>query len=367
MCVVLGVLWLLNAPEDLAENSQSKARLEHTDYSVSKIDLEVVDPSRVTPAGGGFEGTDKRVLKGSIWFPTGESKSHPLIIYSHGFAGHHKESSHLTKFLAANGYVVASVNFPLTYTNTPADVPQLVDVINQPGDVSAVIDHLLSLNSNANSQLYQKLDSTNIGALGMSLGALTTGLVSYHPDLKDERLKASVMMAPPLESFSENFFATSPNIKSLLISGSADRVVPEPENATQVQARHPSGWFISLDKGSHLGFANVGNFLRWIDNTDDLGCALLDRVLEKQELPESWDAVIPNTGNVLRNVQAGQPCPEIPGEAMNELRQQWLTRIAVGAFFDMHLGSGERAISASSFFNEKLSSENPEITLRSPR
>ncbi|MBL4674489.1 MAG: hypothetical protein JKX81_19665, partial [Arenicella sp.] len=75
-CATVGIiffgLWLINAPEDLAENSLSMVRLNQSDYSVGKMDLEFVDLTRGTPALGGYEGDDKRILKGAIWFPEGK-------------------------------------------------------------------------------------------------------------------------------------------------------------------------------------------------------------------------------------------------------------------------------------------------------
>lgn len=365
--LVILSLWLLNAPEDLAKNSQSETRLRQADYSVGTLDLEFADLSRATPALGDFDGDDKRTFKGTIWFPEGQASEHPLIVFSHGFGSYHKGCRHIAEYLARNGYVVAAVDFPLSSMKSPVEVPQLLDVVNQPRDVSAVIDHVLTLNDDVSSEVYRRIDQNSIGAMGLSLGGLTTALVSFHPDLKDERIKAAVMMAPPLEAFSEQFYKSNPTVKSLVISGTLDRVVPEAANATEVRARHANGWFMSLDKGSHLGFANVGNPIRWMQNPDTLGCKFMDMMLAKLELPERWDAVIPNTDGVLRDVTVGLPCPELNGEAMNGLKQQWLTRIAVGSFFDMHLRSGAQAASANIFFTESLSSENSTISLTLPR
>lgn len=364
--VVITGLWLLNAPENLAENSESKARLDQADYAVSKIDIEVVDLNRSTPALGKFEGSDKRTLNGAVWFPQDQSVGLPLVIYSHGFGGYHKDSTHITEYLASNGYIVAAIDFPLSNAVSPAGLPQLLDVVNQPGDVSAVIDQVLLLNNDPNSALYNRVNPNNIGAMGLSLGALTTALISFHPDLKDERIKAMVMMAPPLEAFSDQFYATNRKVNSLLISGSMDRVVPEHQNAIQVRARHPNGWFISLNKGTHLGFADIGNPIRWMENPDNLGCALMAFMLKRLDLPERWDSVIPNTGGVLRDIVVGDPCPDLAGESMNGLKQQWLSRIAIGSFFDMYLQSGIRAQTANEFFTGKFIVENPAVTLTSP-
>jgi len=360
-------LWLLHAPQEFSESSESKARLEKADYPIETMDLEFADLSRATPAMGKFAGDNKRTLKGTLWFPKGDSSGHPLIIYSHGFGGRNKESDHISKHLASNGYIVAAVDFPLSNMRSPAGLPQLMDVINQPGDVSSLIDHVLTMDSDSKSALFQRVDTSNIGAMGLSLGGLTTALATYHPDFKDERITAAVMMAPPLEAFSEQFYAQSPTVNSLLISGSLDRVVPEPANALQVRPRHPTGWFISVDRGTHLGFANVGNQIRWMDNQDDLGCLFMDFMLARLELPERWSHLIPNTQDVLYDSPANPPCPEIEGKSINGLKQQWLARIAIRAFFDMHFHQGTRAESASEFFSGKMLTENPMISLSSPR
>ena len=106
--VIVGVLWLLNAPQEFAKNSQSQARLDQGDYSVGQMDLNITDFSRSTPALGGYKGDDKRQLKGTIWFPKGKSLDHPLIVFSHGYGSHHKGCRHIAEYLARNGYVAVS-------------------------------------------------------------------------------------------------------------------------------------------------------------------------------------------------------------------------------------------------------------------
>jgi len=363
---IVFLLWLTNAPQDLAENSQTKSRLDQARYAVETVRLEINDSSRPTPALGDYEGDNKRLLNGTLWYPKGEHKDLPLIVYSHGFSGFHKENSRLAEYLASNGYVVASVDFPLSGRETLAEVPQLLDIANQPGDVSAVIDYVLALNEKSDSVLYRKISSESIGAMGLSLGGLTTALVSYHPDYKDPRIKAAAMMAPPLETFSERFYNSNSELRSFILSGSLDRVVPEHSNAMEVIIRNPNAWFLSFEKGTHLGFADVGDFLRWTENPDNLGCALMARVLDKQVLPDRWSKVIANTDGVIRDIEVAPPCPDLPGESMNGLAQLRLSRVAVGAFFDAHLHTGERAEAAERFISSIMESENSSLSLRSP-
>ena len=79
------------------------------------------------------------------------------------------------------------------------------------------------------------------------------------------------------------------------------------------------------------------------------------------------DSVIPNINGILRDIVVSEPCPDLTGKSMNGLKQQWLSSIAIGSFFDMYLQSGVRAQTSKEFFTDKLSSENPEVNLTSPR
>lgn len=104
-----------------------------------------------------------------------------------------------------------------------------------------------------------------------------------------------------------------------------------------------------------------------MQNPDDLGCIFMDQMLSRLDLPERWSAIIPNTDGVLRDVVVEPPCPELEGATMNGLRQQQLSRIVIGAFFDMHLRSGVRAEQADQFFTGSLIAENSDVSLTLPR
>ena len=58
-----------------------------------------------------------------------------------------------------------------------------------------MIDQLLAL-SDGSSWLAGGIDKKRIGAQGLSLGGLTTLLVSYNPQLRDRRIRAAFAMAP---------------------------------------------------------------------------------------------------------------------------------------------------------------------------
>lgn len=111
----------------------------------------------------------------------------PLIVFAHGMWGHPRKFTRLFARWAAAGYVVAAPAFPHTNDESP---PQLIeDVVNQPADVSFVLDELLARELG---------DPERIGVGGFSLGAETALAVGLHPRHGDARIRAVVAIAGTL-------------------------------------------------------------------------------------------------------------------------------------------------------------------------
>lgn len=121
--------------------------------------------------------------------------SGPLILFSHGFAGHRREATYLCTHLASHGYTVASADHPgstswevdeaLTGTATETDDAdsRLTMAQRRKVDVAAMVDE---------SSKQGLGDGGAIGVVGISLGGWTA-LVS--PSVSD-RVRAIVPMCP---------------------------------------------------------------------------------------------------------------------------------------------------------------------------
>ena len=79
--------------------------------------------------------------------------------------------------------MVVAGNFPLTHRAAPGG-PQILDVVNQPGDVSHLIDVMLGVNGQQRV-LDLEIDPDRVALVGVSLGGLTATLAGYHPRLRD--------------------------------------------------------------------------------------------------------------------------------------------------------------------------------------
>lgn len=321
-------------PEPLPPESVSAALLEPGEYKVSYFDVTFVDRTRPTQANGDFAGSAQRSLKTRVWLGvSGEADNQapkPLLIYSHGFMSTRTGGDYLAKFFASHGYTVAAADFPLTHFSAPGE-PLVTDVVNQPGDVSFLIDKMLELNADVSSDLYGRIDSSRIGAMGLSLGGLTSTLVAFHPEMSDPRVRLAVSIAGPSAMFTKRYFAHR-ELPFLMIAGDIDALVPPELHAYPLREKVPGAALATIAGASHTGFSGPARWLRWMDNPDQMGC---DRVMEQlgKSDEQSWDDLLGTVHQGVVSYDNGAMCAQQPlPEAMNVLHQQRLTTLLVTNF-----------------------------------
>lgn len=128
----------------------------------------------------------------------------PLVVFSHGFGGHRRQTTFLCTHLASHGYVVAA---PDHVGNTITDMMQAVLEVAQgrplpdtaallhefaaarPADAIAAIDQLLTGQA---GDLAAHIDESRIGITGHSFGGWTTLAVAS----RDPRVRAALPLAP---------------------------------------------------------------------------------------------------------------------------------------------------------------------------
>jgi predicted dienelactone hydrolase len=118
----------------------SPARLQPGLAEVLEYDEVFIDANRPTQVNGDYPGDPVRRMEGTVWHPANNAHGpYPLIVYSHGFSASTAAGAYLAEHLASFGNVVVAVNYPLTNWNAPGG-PNVKDVVNQPADVSFLID-----------------------------------------------------------------------------------------------------------------------------------------------------------------------------------------------------------------------------------
>lgn len=341
LALMLAFAWHGAEPAPLPGDSEGAALLAPGTWAVQLREFELRDTTRPTDANGDFAGAPERQLHTRVWFPvdtegTPPVQAMPLVIYSHGFMGNSTEPEYLAEYLASHGYVFVAADFPLTNTDAPGGA-NVFDVMNQPGDISFLIDTLLEWNSDPMSPFNQRIDPQRIGIAGLSLGGMTTTLAAYHPRVRDPRVKAAISIAGPFEMFGRPFFADS-ELPFMMLAGDVDAMVPYAENALPVLERVNNAWLVSVAGGSHIGFAQQGAIFRWMDNGDSVGCFFIrDRVPRESDDTGYYDRMGSEEEGILR-LMKNRLCVRDPlPPAISPLAQQRITMLAVRAFLESEL------------------------------
>jgi predicted dienelactone hydrolase len=339
---VVGIAgYVMTGPQAPAADSVSAQWLKPGPYKTTSVDKIIVDNSRETAANRDYPGAPDRALATTIWYPLGSVDSHPLIIHSHGFTSARNDLSYVAELLASHGYVVAAADYPLTHGGAPGK-PNAVDVINQPADVSFLIDTVSAL-SGPDKPFSGQIDASRIGLMGYSLGGLTTELATYHPSLRDPRISAAVSIAGPTTGFTADFFDNN-DIPFLMIAGSLDYLINFDANAATIPALVDSGALVTILGGTHLGFASVAEpMLRFMRHPDSLGCAAVLANLDSDP-NDSLKQLGGAAEGIVVDPTAPQVCEITPDEkALHPGEQHRITSVAVLAFFESQFASSSRA------------------------
>lgn len=133
-----------------------------------------------------------------------EAGRYPLVMFSHGFGGHRRQTTFLCTHLASHGYLVAAVDHT---GNTIIDIVQMMMSVQmggtmpdpgplieefiaaRPADVRFAIDRVLEV---AAKDLGVRADPDRIGMTGHSFGGWTTLAVTA----RDRRICAALPLAP---------------------------------------------------------------------------------------------------------------------------------------------------------------------------
>ena len=360
--VVLAVACAWNAAAPPSADSESARLLAPGPHSVATFDTVFVDASRPTDANGDFAGSPERTLAATLWYPEGDAAAHPLLVYSHGFMSMRSENAPLTRLLASHGYVVVAVDYPLTNLRAPGG-PNVRDAVNQPDDVRFLIDRVLAWGP-GERPFAGVIDRERIGAVGLSLGGLTTTLATYHPRLRDPRIAAAVSIAGPAAMFLPAFFATA-DVPFLMIAGTADAIINYESNAAPIPRLVRRGGLVSIAGASHAGFSEFANRfpLRLLANPDSIGCYALNRNLQDPS-EHPFEKLGGEAEGILLDPNAPLPCRDgTPSSALAAGRQLMITRLAALAFFESRFAKDTAVRTAyDAFLRETLPRDFPEAT-----
>ena len=253
-------------------------------FAVGRQDLVLVDPARPTDPVESIplEGRDDRTVELSVFYPAqgqpGERAEvlsewdhsgqlpvesvaevaaapadgpFPLLVFAHGFSGQGSSFVALAERWAREGYVVALPTFPLSRTGVAfAD-----DYVNQPGDLSFVIDRLTGPDETGEvpAELSEGLvDVDRIALGGHSLGAATVFRAVYNACCVDDRVRATVTVAGGPMDVGEGGYDDQPDVPMLLVHGAADPAVDVAVGDAMVDFVQAPVTYLRFDSGDHV-------------------------------------------------------------------------------------------------------------------
>ncbi len=331
---------------------------------------------------------DGRPLAVQIWYPATsewwELDSHvvgsdlPLVVYSHGFSSSKDEASFLGAHLASHGYIVIAPTFPLTNLQTPGG-PDMADIVNQPGDVSFLIDQMLAKSSLASDKFFGTVDGDRVAVAGTSLGGMTSSLVTYHRSLHDPRIKAAVTLAGPGSMFDTSFYDHRA-VPLLALHGDIDAIVDYDHNALRtVERAAPYATLVTIENGSHTAFAPIPfedlvlDVLGALvapdgahpDNPDRLGCGII-----ADNMPEnaSFLDAMGGAANGMTTADDPTPCAMtyLSQAAIEPSVQREIAAVAVLAFFEAYMAEELPRREAACIFLDEGLPDIPGVSVSGP-
>lgn len=189
-----------------------------------------------------------RTLTTFVRIPTAPGP-HPLVVFGHGFALTPAIYAHLLDAWARSGYVVAAPLFPLERAGAPGG-PDESDLINEPRDLSIVIDRLLALDAAPRGVLSGTIDRSRIAVAGHSDGAVAALAAAYDSRFRDPRVRAAIVLSGASLGGMRSFPRRGPPL--LAVQGTKDTINP-PSATSEYFSQAPRPKFLVWLLGaSHL-------------------------------------------------------------------------------------------------------------------
>jgi len=189
------------------------------------------------PARGAAGGAPERSA------PTADGRF-PVVMFSHGLGAQPEDYQPLLSRWAAAGFVVAAPRFPHTSTGSDGNV---LDVLNQPADVSYALTQVLAADEKPDDPLHGRLAVDRVAAAGHSAGGVTT--VGLFTAGRDERLDAGIVFAGTALGVGTAFAGAA--APQLFVHGQADEVVDYAAGKAVYDAVPWPKAMLSLPKGDH--------------------------------------------------------------------------------------------------------------------
>ena len=225
----------------------------------------LVDPSRPTAALGNDPAAPRPHASGDAALPGGrrggrgaETERHPaatgtfpLVVFAHGFNISAAATTTSLRDLAAQGFVVAAPDFPLSSTSPPGPVTQ-DDIDNQARDVVVPRRELLGRRCRAPGRgARARRGRPRPASSATRTAAATAARVATNSCCFDGRIGAAVILSGD-EGQSGGAWAVAGSPPMLLLQGTADTINPWSLSQRLYDDAAAPKWLVAINGADHL-------------------------------------------------------------------------------------------------------------------
>jgi pimeloyl-ACP methyl ester carboxylesterase len=222
-------------------------------WSVRQATLELVDPTRSSPARGTSSAHSGRVLRTTVRWPVSQngqvaSGRLPLIVFAHGYDVSAGTYALMLDDLTRAGLIVAAPDFPGESTAYPGPAVES-DLVNEPCDMEFVA---ASLQRHPPAALRRALPHAPLIVAGHSDGATAAAWAGYASTCSTVPIRAVVALSPDDVPMTGAFRFGRP-APLLAVTGTADEINPLAHTLALYGHVPTPAWLVTVDGGSHLG------------------------------------------------------------------------------------------------------------------
>jgi len=239
-----------------------------------------------------FSDARQRTLSIRVWYPTTAAAgkiayaggqegvaaqdapvapgAHPVVLFSHGLWSNPEFSAYLTEALARSGFIVAAVLHQDATTAEKggwekASLPRFEkpgewddqSFVDRRNDLSALLDHLLSLDQKEESFLHGRINREAVGAMGHSMGGHTVlGAVGGWPSWRDKRIRAALLLSPYILPYLDRGHLEEVDVPVMMQGATLDLGITPSLPALYEKLRSPK-YLVVLRKQTHLAWLNM--------------------------------------------------------------------------------------------------------------
>jgi predicted dienelactone hydrolase len=208
------------------------------------VQLAYEDTSRPAVDPIGVRSAPTRRLPTELYLPAAGGRR-PLIVFAHGYDGDPAKFTQLFEAWAEAGFAVLAPRFPVTFTGASAGpLARAGDIVQQPADVSFVLDRLLA------GRYAARIDRARIGIAGLSLGGGTTWALISDRCCTERRFRAAVVMDGNRFGFGPKTFVKN-TIPLMVFHIRTDVALPYAAAQQAYAQAAPPKYFVTIFQGVH--------------------------------------------------------------------------------------------------------------------